>query len=212
MAVYNVDKETGEIWEMTPAQIKTEIQERTGWDTSTYQKEYYKLRNRLRNYETVVGAKKPAAVNEEMLRILRNRQDPDAELTGRQKAILEFSTAGAKGYRARAEAGRIPEAAEELAKNSLIEGTFQGLLKKSATARKAYNKWLNQTVRTRTETLPDGTKKRIRIKRKDTVTAAEINRFLGGQAKDLHSRQKAEYDAAKAYYQSKGGRRAVGSD
>ena len=182
MAIYKTDRETGEIIRLTNAQIKAEIQLRTGWSTAQYQKEYDKLRNKLRNYEATIGQKQPGAVNEELFKIVTNERTTG--LTERQKAIQQFTSATTGNFRERVSAGKVSARQQSIAIDGLIEGSFRGLLSRSETARQEFEKW-----------------KRDKIAKGETVSAREVNKFLGKQAKDLHRRQKAEYEANRAYYE-----------
>lgn len=181
MAVYKTDLETGEIIKLSTSQIKSEIQAATGWTTAQYQKEYDKLRNKLRNYEATIGAKTAGKVNEELYKIITAERTTG--LTERQKAIKGFTSATTAQFREKAEKGQISERQQDAAIDSLVDGTFRALLSKSETTRQAFQEW-----------------KKEQIENKVTVTAKAVNKFLGGQAKDLHRRQKDEYEANKEMY------------
>lgn len=200
MAIYNTDLETGEIKRLSNAEIKAEIQAQTGWNTQQYQKEYDKLRNKLRNYEATIGQKTPGAVNEELFKIVTRQQTTD--LTERQQAILNYSSASTAGFKEKVQAGKISDRLQNIAIDSLIDGNFRGLLNKSETTRREFENWKNEVVKTETEIAPDRKKITREITRKEAgISAREINNFLSGQAKDLHNRQRREYRNNRAYYE-----------
>lgn len=200
MAIYKTDLETGEIIHLSNAEIKKAIQDQTGWSTAQYQKEYDKLRNKLRNYEATIGQKKPGAVNEELYRIVTRQSTTD--LTERQQAILNFTSASTKGFNEKAQSNNISTRLQNIAVDSLIDGSYRQLLNKSDTTRTAYEKWKNEVVRTEKRIDPaTGKLETIQITRvEDGISPKEINKFLGGQAKDLRGRQAREYENNRAYY------------
>ena len=200
MAIYYTDMETGEIRPLSAAEIKAEIQRQTGWTTAQYQKEYDKLRNRLRNYEAAIGQSKPRAVNEELFKIVKYGNTTG--LTLRQQAILKFSSASTKSFRHAAEENRLSSRLESIAINSLVNGSFRDLLDKSETTRIEFETWKNEIVDHERIKLPNGQYGDRPITRAEKgVTAREVNHFLGQQAKDLHKRQKREYEANKEFYE-----------
>lgn len=198
MAVYKTDLETGEIIRLTDKEIKAEVQALTGWNTAQYQKEYDKLRNKLRNYEAVIGQNKPRAVNEELYNIVQRQST--VGLTERQQAILNFTSASTKQFREKAIKETIAPRLEDIAIQSLKK-SFEGLIYKSDTVLVEYNLWLNEVVDVQTIKLSNGDVVTRSITRKEKgFTALELNAFLNMQAKDLHRRQREEYYANKAYY------------
>lgn len=200
MAIYNTDLETGEITRLSNAEIKAQIQAATGWSTKQYQKEYDKLRNKLRNYEATIGKKKPGAVNEELFKIVTRQQTTG--LTERQQAILNYSSASTASFKEKVQAGKISDRLQDIAIDSLVDDTFRGLLNKSEASRREFENWKNKVVKTETVIAPDGKKITRKITRKEAgITASEINKFLSGQAKDLHNRQRREYNNNRAYYE-----------
>lgn len=199
MAIYNTDLETGEITRLSNAQIKEKIQDMTGWSTKQYQKEYDKLRNKLRNYEATIGQKKPGAVNEELFKIIMGQQTTG--LTQRQQAILDYSSASTALFRETAQSNRISDRLQNIAIDSLVDGSFRELINQSETTRREFEKWKNKVVAKETIVTPSGKKVIRKVTRAESgVTAKEVNEFLSGQAKDLHKRQKREYKNNKAYY------------
>lgn len=199
MPIYNTDLETGEIMRLSNAQIKAQIQAQTGWTTKQYQKEYDKLRNKLRNYEATIGQKNTGAVNEELYKIVTRQQTTG--LTMRQQTILNFTSGSTKTFRENVQANRISDRLQNIAIDSLIDGNFKDLLNKSDTTRREYESWKNEIVEYRTLKTPDGKTITQGITRNEAgITAKDINKFLSGQAKNLHSRQRREYRNNKAYY------------
>lgn len=200
MAIYNTDLETGEIIRLSNAEIKSQIQAATGWSTKQYQKEYDKLRNKLRNYEATIGQKKPGAVNEELFKIVTRQQTTG--LTVRQEAILNYSSASTTSFREKVKADKISNRLQNIAIDSLVNSNFRGLINQSETTRRKFEKWKNEIVKTETEIAPDGKKITREITRKEAgISAREVNKFLSGQAKDLHNRQRREYQNNRAYYE-----------
>ena len=209
MPIYNTDLETGEITRLSNAEIKAQIQAATGWSTKQYQQEYDKLRNKLRNYEATIGQKKPGAVNEELFKIVTRQQTTG--LTERQQAILSYSSASTAGFKKKVEAGKISARLQNIAIDSLIDGNFRGLINKSEITRTEFEKWKNEIVNTVTEIAPDGKKITRNITRVEAgITAKEINKFLGGQAKELHKRQKRELESNRALHEEN--EYTIGSD
>lgn len=199
----------GELRRLTNAEIKNQIQQYTGWSDLEYQREYAKFRNRLRNYEETIGQQRATPANEQLYRILQQRAETGT-ISGRNQAILNFSSASTRHFRERVKQGYITQVQQNLAIESLVNASFAGLLEKSETTRREFDKWLNEVVEVKTERDPKtGDLIRIEVLRSSKVTAAEINKFLRQQAKDLHARQAREYRANKARYAS---RRYVGSD
>lgn len=199
MAIYSTDLETGEITRLTNAQIKEKIQDMTGWSTKQYQKEYDRLRNKLRNYEATIGQKKPGAVNEELFKIITRQQTTG--LTLRQQSILDYSSASTGGFREKVQSNRISNRLQNIAIDSLVNGSFRELINKSETSRREFEKWKNEIVVKETIVTPSGKKVIREVTRAESgVTANEVNKFLSGLAKDLHKRQKREYKNNKAYY------------
>lgn len=199
MAIYNTDRDTGEIRRLSNAEIKAQIQALTGWTTKQYQKEYDKLRNKLRNYEATIGQKKPGAVNEELFKIITRLKTTG--VNERQQVILNYSSASTAGFKRKAQAGKISDRLEDMAINSLINGTYRGLLNKSETTRREFEEWKKEVVDKVTEIALDGKKTTREITREEAgLTAKDVNEFLSGQAKDLHNRQERQYKNNKAYY------------
>lgn len=207
MAIYRSNQITGELEQLTDRQIKKEIQDLTGWDTKQYQKEYDKFRNRIRNYEAVIGSvlKRP---NEEFLRIIR-KQETGWELNARQQGILSFTTSGTNTFKKQLQSGKVNYRLNEIATNAVI-GEFKGLLEKSQITRTAYENWLDEVIGqeplkdNKGRIIKDLTNKPIMVDilRSSRVTPQEINKFLSGQAKDLHRRQAAELASNEAYYKT----------
>lgn len=208
MAILREDN-NGELRRLSNAEIKAQIQQYTGWTDLEYQREYAKFRNRLRNYESAIGQTRPTPANEQLYRILQKRATT-GQISARNQAILNFSSASTRHFRERVQQGYITQVQQNLAIQSLVNAAFAGLLEKSETTRRKFDKWINEVVETKTVKDPEtGNITRIEVLRSAKVTAAEINKFLGQQAKDLHARQAREYRANKARYAS---RRYVGSD
>lgn len=213
--IYHTDPKTGTLKPMSNAEIKREIMQIYGFSTTQqYQKAYDQLRNRVRNYETIIGAKTPLKVNEVMLRMQR-RLDRGEALTAEQQSIARISSSSPATFKKQYEAGRTTIAQERIAREGLVgedflsnTGAFAGLLQKSAITRNAYTAWLNEVVGH--EILRDeqgrivydekGMPMQVEILRSARVTAKEINAFLSNQAKDLHARQKRTIESNRAFY------------
>lgn len=231
MAIIRTDLETGEILQMTDREIKAEVQNITGWDTKQYQKEYDKFRNRLRNYESTIGAQTPKRANEEFLRIIR-KQSAGRALTAEQNAYLKITSAGTKSYARKVKAGKVTKAQNRIANAALLGvnqfgdrqltesdimnftgGRFSNMVQSSPTIKKELREWLNDIVGYET-IRENGQKVDKPIYRYETATPADINKFLSGQAKDLHRWQRNTYNSNKGYYGGggAGSRRRVGSD
>lgn len=212
MAIKRVDMETGEIISLSDRDIKAEVQELTGWDTAQYQREYDKFRNRLRNYEKAIGVRTGRRANEEFLRIQR-KQYSGEELTAEQKAITQFTTAGTRQFLESVQRNRISSKQRANAfygltgervlspdsVSSFSGGKFAGLVQKSETTRTNLLNYLNEVVRVE-EVKENGQLIENPIYRYQVATPADINKFLGRQAKELHQRQRREIEANRAYY------------
>lgn len=208
MAIFRVDPETGELRKLSNSEIKNQIKTATGWSEMQYNREYAKFRNRFRNYEAATGARVKDPANERLYRIIEQRQTTG--LNRQNEAILSFSSASTRQFREKARTKQLTARQEELAQQGLIEGQFRGLLEKSQTTRDNYNSWVNSVVRTEKRVDPEtGEIIRTKIYRRDIVTAQDIRGYLARQAKQLHNRQRREYNANKVRYKN---RRQVGSD
>lgn len=208
MAIFREDPETGELRKLNNSEIKTRIKAATGWTETQYNREYAQFRNRLRNYEAATGTRMKDPANERLYRIIEQRQTTG--LNRQNEAILSFSSASTKHFREQARAKQLTARQEELARQGIVEGQFAGLLEKSQTTRDNYNRWLNSVVRTEKRVdLETGEIIKTKIYRRDIVDAQTIRGYLANQAKQLHNRQRREYNANKARYKN---RREVGSD
>lgn len=208
--IIRTDPWTGAIKNMTDKEIKAEIMELKGYTTAEYQKAYDRLRNRVRNYETITGAKKGnIKVNELMLRIAR-REATGEQLTPQQQAITELTSASPATFRKSYELNKVSQAQEAIARTGVL-GTYGGLINKSATTKKALDDYLNEVIAR--EPMRDnggrvvyddnGNVIMVDVLRSARVTAEELDKFLRRQAADLHRRQQAEIENNKSFYSRK---------
>ena len=206
--ITKIDQQTGEIIVLTDSEIKAEIMQLQGFtDNKQYQKEYDKLRNRVRNYQTLTGSRKNLRVNEIMLRIAR-RTSQGQKLTPEQEAITKTTSAGTAAFRRQFELNKVSQRQQAIARSGVL-GAFSGLIEKSPTTRNNLNNWLDEVIGTeiakddkgRTIYDDDGDVVTIEVLRSARVTAKELQDFLALQAKDLHRRQKAEMSSNRRFYE-----------
>lgn len=208
--IIRTDPWTGKVTNMTDKEIKQEIMELTGYSINEYQRAYDRLRNRVRNYETITGANKGAIrVNELMLRIAR-REAAGEELTAQQQAITELTSASTATFRKNYELNRVSQAQEAIARTGVL-GTYGGLISKSATTQKALDDYLNEVIareplrdeRGRVVKDEQGNVVMVDVLRSSRVTAEELDKFLRRQAADLHRRQQTEIESNRGFYSRK---------
>lgn len=195
MAVRKKDPDTGRWINLTDRELKAAVIEIKGWSSAQYQREYDKYRNRVRNYEKIVGAERGTIkANEEFYRTIKNEAGGYA-LTAQQQLIKSFSSTSTGSFdplnlkaQSVAQVGLTGEAivASKDGKAQITGytgGVFSGLLSKSDYAAEAYQKHL------------------ARAKAQGrTLTADDINKFLGKIAKRLHTLQDRELARDRAAY------------
>lgn len=207
MAIFREDPETGELRKLSNSEIKAQIKSATGWTETQYNREYAQFRNRLRNYEAATGTRVKDAANERLYRIIEQRQTTG--LNRQNEAILSFSSASTAHFREQARLKQLTARQAELAKQALVEGQFAGLLASSKTTADNYNRWINKIVKVKRVDPETGEIIRVKVKRGDILDARQIRGYLANQAKELHQRQRREYNTNKARYKNL---REVGSD
>lgn len=186
-------------------QIKQEILQLTQLTPEQYKKQYDIIKNRLRNYEALTGAKTPQAVNEFILRVAR-RDAVGAGLTAEQKGILATTSARTSTFARAVEEGRASRRQNELAIQT-IENIFSGFRKKTSLVEyrpfeEIYQEFMNQKVGERDTGDVDAKGKPIiePILRSEIITPAELQNWYASKAKELHEMQKALRDSATIYY------------
>lgn len=121
---------------LTDRQIKSQIQELTGWSTSEYQKKYDIIRNRLRNYQKVTGTHKEERVNEFIYKVERAKKKygKDYIPSDYVSSVLGF-TASSTGKVSESDTGVSGVSAKRLKELSKVEfRRHEGLIAVSKTA------------------------------------------------------------------------------
>lgn len=202
MAIYKQNN-LGDYEALTDKEIKARILDLTGWTTQEYNKQYDRLRNRVKNYQSLTGGTEQLRTNEILYRTLQ-RQAAGVDLTAEQQAILKVSSASTAAFKRSVETGTVSKAQLNIGVQA-AEKIFHNMIEQSPTVKARWEAYLNEVVRQEATVDPEtgeilGYKD---IRRAEELTPEEAFAKLKELAKDLHAWQEKQYKSNRGKYGGK---------